>query len=236
MAVPLDPATGAVLGGQAVQSVTTKGILDSVACASTSQCVAVGWGASEPSIAVPIDPMTGAVPNGQSDQSISLQAAMLSGVTCPLPSTCVAVGNDAGDPSNGQAIPLDLTTGAIAAGQSIQTLSGTGALNVVVCPSAAACVAVGSTFGAPGAVTDLIDPTTAMAATTPTTPTTQPTTVPVPLSTTPTPGTNPNGQMLAFTGLDPMPLVLLGLGLLLSGAVMAAGATLLARRRVPPKP
>ena len=235
VAVPLDPATGAVLGGQSVQDVTHKGILDSLSCPSLSQCVAVGWGASEPSIAVPIDPSTGAVSSGQSDQSISQGAAMLVGVTCPSSSACVAVGNDAGDPSNGQAVPFDPTTGALRTGQSIQTLSGTGALNAVVCPTTSVCVTVGATFDASGAVTDLIDPITATAVDSPVAPTTTTTTTPsVTPTTSPAPGTNASGQMLAYTGIDATPLVLLGLGLLLGGSVIVGGASLISRRKVPP--
>ena len=133
VAVPLNPATGAIRRGQSVQDVTHKGILLDLACPSTSVCLAVGWGASQPSVAVPIDPRTGALSKGQSDRSISARAAMLTAVSCPSTSLCVAVGSDAGDPSVGQAVPINPTTATIVAGQGIQTLAGTGALNAVVC-------------------------------------------------------------------------------------------------------
>jgi hypothetical protein len=141
-------------------NVTHKGILLDVACPSTTVCLAVGWGASQPSVAVPIDPRTGALSKGQSDRSISARAAMLTAVSCPSRSLCLAVGNDTGDPSVGQAVPIDPKTATIVAGQSIQTLAGTGALNAVVCPSAGQCVAAGSSFESAGAVTEILDPAT----------------------------------------------------------------------------
>jgi hypothetical protein len=161
VAVPLNPATGAIRRGQSVQDVTHKGILVDLACPSTTVCLAVGWGASQPSVAVPIDPRTGALSKGQSDRSISARAAMLTAVSCPSISLCLAVGNDSGDPFVGQAVPIYPTTATIVAGQSIQTLAGTGALNAVVCHSTARCVAAGSRFESAGAVTEILDPATA---------------------------------------------------------------------------
>jgi hypothetical protein len=160
VAVPLNPATGVILRGQSIQNVTHKGILFDVACPSTTVCLAVGWGASQPSVAVPINPRTGALPKGQSDRSISARAATMTAVTCPSSSLCLAVGNDTGDPSVGQAVSIDPTTAAIVAGQSIQTLKGTGALSAVVCPSAGQCVAAGSSFESAGAVTEILNPAT----------------------------------------------------------------------------
>jgi hypothetical protein len=157
VAVPLNPANGAIRRGQSVRNVTHKGILFDVACPSTTVCLAVGWGASKPSVAVPIDPNTGAVSKGQSDRSISARAAMLTAVSCPSRSLCVAVGNDTDDPSVGQAVAIVPTTAAIVDGQSIRTLKGTGALNAVVCPSASQCVAAGSSFEFAGAVTEILD-------------------------------------------------------------------------------
>ena len=162
VAVPLNPATGAIRRGQSVQNVTHKGILLDLACPSTTVCLAVGWGASQPSVAVPIDPRTGALSKGQSDRSISARAAMLTAVSCPSISLCLAVGNDAGDPSVGQAVPIYPTTATIVAGQSIQTLAGTGALNAVVCHSTAQCVAAGSRFESAGAVTEILDSATGL--------------------------------------------------------------------------
>jgi hypothetical protein len=157
VAVPLNPATGAIRRGQGVQDVAHKGILFDVACPSTTVCLAVGWGASQPSVAVPINPRTGALPKGQSDRSVSARAAMLTAVSCWSRSLCLVVGNDAGDPSRGQAVPIDPTTATIAAGQSLQTLEGTGALNAAACSSATRCVAAGSGFESTGAVTEILD-------------------------------------------------------------------------------
>ena len=160
VAVPLNPATGAIRRGQSIQNVTHKGILFDLACPSTTLCLAVGWGASQPSVAVPIDPRTGALSKGQSDRSISARAAILAAVSCPSLSLCLAVGNDTGDPSVGQAVPIDPRTATIVADQSIQALAGTGGLNAVVCHSTVQCVAAGSRFESTGAVTEILDPAT----------------------------------------------------------------------------
>jgi hypothetical protein len=226
VAVPLDPATGAMLGGQNVQSVTHKGILIDVACPSASLCLAVGWGASQPSVAVPIDPNTGALLNGESDQSISPRAAMLTAVSCPSSSVCLAVGNDTGDPSIGQAVPIDPTTAMVVAGQSVQTLVGTGSLNAVVCASPARCVAAGSSFESAGAMTEVLDPATGS----PPMSSVTPATTPGVTSTVTTLGTISTGQVLPFTGLDVAPLVALG-GVLVLGGSSLAGVSALSRRR-----
>ncbi len=160
IAVPLNPATGSIPRGHRVQNVTHKGILFDLACPSSTVCLAVGWGASQPSVAVPIDPKTGALAKDQSDRSISARAAMLTAVSCPSISLCLAVGNDSGDPSVGQAVPIDPKTATIVANQSIQTVGGTGALNAVVCRSTAQCVATGSRYESAGAVTEILDPAT----------------------------------------------------------------------------
>jgi hypothetical protein len=160
VAIPLNPATGAIRHGRSIQNVTRRGVLFDVACPSTTVCLAVGWGASQPSVAVPIDPRTGAVSKGQSDRSISAQSAMLTSVTCTSISLCLAVGNDSGDPSVGQTVPIDPTTATIVVDQGIQTLAGTGALNAVVCHSTTQCVAAGSRFESAGALTEALDPAT----------------------------------------------------------------------------
>jgi hypothetical protein len=160
VAVPLDPATGTIRRGQSVQDVTHKGILLDLACPSTTACLAVGWGASQPSVAVPINPRTGALSKGQRDRSISARAGMLTAVSCPSISLCVAVGNDTRDPSVGQAVSIAPTTATIVADQSIRTLTGAGALNAVVCHSTAQCVAAGSRYESAGAVTEILDPAT----------------------------------------------------------------------------
>jgi hypothetical protein len=160
VAVPLNPATGAIRRGQSIQSVTHKGILFDLACPSTAVCLAVGWGASQPSVAVPIDPRTGALSKGQRDRSLSARAGMLTSVTCPSISLCLAVGNDAGDPSVGQTVPIDPATATIVIDQRIETIAGTGALNAVECRSKKQCVAAGARFDSAGAVTEVLDPTT----------------------------------------------------------------------------
>jgi hypothetical protein len=160
VAVALNPFTGTIRQGQSIRNVTHKGVLIDVACPSTTACLAVGWGASQPSVAVPIDPRTGALTKGQSDRSISTRAAVLTAVSCPTSSSCLAVGNDSGDPSLGQAVAIDPTTATIVAGQSIQTLQGTGVLDAAVCSSAGQCVAAGSSFESAGAVTAIVRPGT----------------------------------------------------------------------------
>jgi hypothetical protein len=227
VAVPLDPGTGAILGGQSVQSVTRNGILVAVACPSITLCLAVGWGASQPSVAVPIDPNTGALSNGQSDQSISAGAAMLTAVSCPSSSLCLAVGNDTADPSIGQAVPIDPTTAMIAPGEGIQTLTGTGSLNAVVCPSTDRCVAAGSSFESTGAITEILDPATGMAPGSSTTPTTTPGTTP-----TVTPSTSSSSsQELAATGIDLAPLLALGVGCVLGGFFLISSYAPFRRKR-----
>lgn len=225
IAVPLIPATGAMAGGQSVQSVTKKGILVGVACASNSLCLAVGWGASEPSVAVSINPATGALASGQSDQSISTRSEMLSAVSCPSSLLCLAVGNDAGDPSTGQAVPIDATTGTIVDGQAVQTLAGTGSLNAVVCPSSAECLAVGSSFESVGAMTEELDPATGTATGSPAA-----TTTPGVPSAPTTSGTTQSGQVLATTGTEVALSLAVGVGLVLGGASLWA-ASVLHRRR-----
>jgi hypothetical protein len=158
--VALNPATGAIQHGESVQIVTHKGVLFDLACPSTTACLAVGWGASQPSVAVPIDPATGALLKGQTDRSISVRATILSAVICPSVSLCLAVGNNAGDPSIGQSVPLYPNTARIVTGQSIQTLTGTSALNAVACHSKSQCLAAGSRFESTGAATEILDPAT----------------------------------------------------------------------------
>jgi hypothetical protein len=225
IAVPLAPATGAIVSGQSVQSVTRKGVLVGLSCASSSLCLAVGWGASEPSLAVPINPATGALASGQSDQSISTRAEMLSAVSCPSSLLCLAVGNDTGDPPTGQAVPIDATTGTIVGGQAVQTLAGTGSLNAVVCPSSAECLAVGSSFESIGAMTEELDPATGTAAGRP-----PATTTPSVPSAPSTPGATQSGQVLASTGTEVALSLAVGVGLVLGGASLWAASGLHRRR------
>jgi len=177
VAVPLNPATGARTKGQSAQNVTTKGILVGVSCPSVTICLAVGWGADEPSVTVPLDPSTGMVPSGQRDQTISSSAAKLNAVSCPSVAQCLAVGNDNGDPSNGQAVALSPVTGDISSGQAIQSVTGSGALNGAFCVSATQCVVAGSGFEASGGAWLLLSaatgsPSSPLATTPPSTPST----------------------------------------------------------------
>jgi hypothetical protein len=160
VAVPLDPETGALSKGEIGQSVTTKGVLVGLSCPSAAVCLAVGWGADQPSVAVPLDPATGMVPTGQRDQTIGSRSAKLSAVACPSVSRCLAVGNDSAEPSTGQVVPLSPVTGAISSGQAIQGLTGTGALNGVACPSPTRCLAAGSGFEASGGASVVLNPDT----------------------------------------------------------------------------
>jgi hypothetical protein len=235
-AVPLDPATGAISPGRAVQSVTTKGVLVGTSCPSATSCLAVGWGADQPSVAVPLDPTTGMVPSGQTDQTISSREAMLSAVSCPSVLQCLAVGNDDGDPSNGQVVPLSPATGAISSGQAVQSLTGTGALNGVACPTATQCLAVGSGFGASGGVTTVLNSATGTPASpvVPPSPSSTPTTVPATQTSTnptnpPTTVIVPGASRLAVTGGDVLPLVAGG-GVLLAGGVALLALTSRSRR------
>jgi hypothetical protein len=175
---------------------------------------------------------TGAVPGGQSDQTISVHAAMLTAVWCPSASQCLAVGNDADDPSIGQAVPLDLTTGTISSGQSIQNIAGTGTSNGLTCPSTNQCLAAGASFEAAEAVTVILSATTAVDvdATPPatnTTTTATPTTTPAPLTTAPV--ATPGVPVLAVTGVNQAFLLTAGAGLIGVGFVLLK----LASRRRP---
>ena len=160
IAVPLNPATGAIRRGQSVQNVTHKGILVNVACPSTTVCLAVGWGASQPSVvAVPIDPRTGALLRGQSDQSVSARAAMLTAVTCPFFSfawpwatTRVSLGWPGGaDRSNNRRICRRPTH---------SDACGNGRPQRSCVPPMTQCVAAGSRFESAGAMTEILDPAT----------------------------------------------------------------------------
>jgi hypothetical protein len=231
VAVPLDPATGALSTGQSGQNVTTKGVLVGISCPSAATCLAVGWGADQPSVAVPLDPSTGMVPDGQRDQTISSKAAKLSAVSCPSLSQCLAVGNDDGDPSTGQAVSLSPVTGAITSGQAIQNVADTGELNGAECPSTTQCLTVGSGFEASGGASLVLSPATGIPVP-PLVPTPPPSSTPTTGPATPptTTGVVPGASRLAFTGDNLFPLVVGG-GVLVAGGAALLGVTLRPRRK-----
>jgi hypothetical protein len=125
--------------------------IGSLACASTTRCVGVGYGpagyiVSSPttSFAAPsVDTPT--LPGGET-------VTQLTEVTCPNSSRCVAIGNGV---VSGTARPIALS-GAITTGGdtwSNVTLPATvTSLSQVVCPSATTCVAIGSAGAAGVAV------------------------------------------------------------------------------------
>jgi hypothetical protein len=116
-AAPLTAASGAVSGGQAVQTIPGTELLSAVSCPSGTQCLAVGENsdASE-GVAVPLDPETGAVVAGQSVQSIP--GIFMAAVACPSSTRCLGVGH--APDGRGVAVSLDPATGAIAMGESVQ--------------------------------------------------------------------------------------------------------------------
>jgi hypothetical protein len=160
VAVPLDPATGAVMAGQSVQSIS--GIsMAAVACPSPTLCLAVGHDPNGQGVAVPLDPSTGGIAPGESVQTIPGTGGQgLEGVACPTATECLVVGENAGR-SAGVAVPLNPTTGVLLAGQSVQSVTTKGVLVGVSCPSATACLAVGWGADQPSVAVPL-DPATGL--------------------------------------------------------------------------
>jgi hypothetical protein len=64
-------------------------------------------------------------------------------VACPTAVLCLGVGSNGFNFTQGQAAPIDPTTGAIPNGQSVQSIVNTGAFFGVACPTTTACLAVG---------------------------------------------------------------------------------------------
>jgi hypothetical protein len=139
----LDPATGAVAGGQTVQTIPGTFQLNGVSCVSATDCLAVGYdGSFGPGQAVAIDPATGAIAAGQSVEDVTGTFELM-GVACPQTSLCVGVGDTSS--GGGAAVALEAETGAAPSGQSVEVLAGAGVLSAVACPSAALCLGPGPT-------------------------------------------------------------------------------------------
>ena len=158
-AAPLTAASGAVSGGQAVQTIPGTELLSAVSCPSGTQCLAVGENSdASKGVAVPLDPETGAVVAGQSVQSIP--GIFMAAVACPSTTRCLGVGH--APDGQGVAVSLDPATGAIATGESVQTIPGTGGLGLegVACPTTTQCLAVGENAGASAGAAVPLDPAT----------------------------------------------------------------------------
>ena len=93
MAVPLNPATGAISSGQGVQTLSGIANFNGVACSSSTQCLAVGEDSAFEAVAVPINPATGAISSGQSAQTNSA-IIYFNGVACTSSTQCLAVGEN----------------------------------------------------------------------------------------------------------------------------------------------
>ena len=133
VAVPLVPSTGLIESGQSVQTISGTGGLDGVACASATLCLGVGGNGAGTGVAVPLDPATGEVASGQSAQDIT-GTFRLYDVACASATPGAAVGTTASSGGLGVAVPLDPATGAVASGQAVQDIPGTGFINSVACP------------------------------------------------------------------------------------------------------
>ena len=158
VAVPLNPNTATVLSGQDLQTISGI-IMSGVACASSTQCLAVGRDSSGSGVVVALDPTTGTITSGQSVQTIPGTGGVgLEGVACPSADLCVAVGENS-ERSAGAAVPLNPATGAILKGQSVQSVTHKGVLTGVACPSSTLCLAVGWGASQPSVAVP-IDPNT----------------------------------------------------------------------------
>jgi len=111
-AVPLNPTTGEIATGQKVQQIDV--LPNSVACLSTSTCLALGAsasGAQEAGATELLNPVTGQPAIGASVQNIS-GAGPLLGAACASADGCLGVGSNANQ-SSGEVVPLDPTTGVV---------------------------------------------------------------------------------------------------------------------------
>lgn len=108
--------------------------LSSIACPSSTACVAVGTGPSSQGVAVPV--MGGVVGTAQSAADVSLRA-----IACGSPSLCMAVG-EASPSDEGAIVPIDVASTSITLGTPVDVPSAT-ALDGVACPTPTSCVAVG---------------------------------------------------------------------------------------------
>jgi hypothetical protein len=99
VAVPLNPTTGRISAGQHDRSIRGNGrpdylMLDGVGCSSSTQCVAVGNSAGDPSVgdSVPLSPVSGKISLGQSVQAVS-GTSTLDASVCPTAARCLAAGS-----------------------------------------------------------------------------------------------------------------------------------------------
>jgi hypothetical protein len=156
---PLSAASGAVSGGQSVQTIEGTEQLAAVSCPSAEQCLAVGENSdATKGVAVPLSPATGDVTVGQGVQSIP--GIFMAAVACSSTTRCVAVGH--APDGQGVAVPLDPATGAISTGENVQTIPGIGGLGLegVACPTATQCLAVGEDASRSAGAAVPLDPTT----------------------------------------------------------------------------
>ena len=125
--------------------------IKSFACAGATRCVGVGYG---PGGAIVSSPTTGFAPTVDVPTlPIGVSITQLTKVTCPDAATCVAIGNGV---VSGTASP-SCSSGVITTGGdtwsvvALPTAPSPTSLSQVVCPTAATCLAIGST-GASGVV------------------------------------------------------------------------------------
>ncbi|MHB1547629.1 MAG: WD40/YVTN/BNR-like repeat-containing protein, partial [Acidimicrobiales bacterium] len=116
---------------------TGVGTLAAVACPSTSDCTAVGYGSIVTTTDGGITWTSERVPSG---------VEYLNGIACFSVSDCTAVGG--GDTAGGVAIATTNRGGT----WSRETIPGVEGLNGVACPSASDCVAVGEGSGPTAAI------------------------------------------------------------------------------------
>jgi hypothetical protein len=132
----------------ALDATRSGGRLESVACTSSTSCIAVGEDSNFQPLVLAGDPSTW---SGSQAQEIALggpfgDSGSLNAVTCSSATSCVAVGDDgrgqpfvlSGDPSTwGVAQAQEITLGGAFGSSSYSRLSS------VTCTSSTACVAVG---------------------------------------------------------------------------------------------
>ena len=142
-------ATGAWATASVPANTLTR--IKSFACAGATRCVGVGYG---PGGAIVSSPTTGFAPTVDVPTlPLGVSITQLTKVTCPDAATCIAIGNGV---VSGVASPLVLS-GVITTGGdtwsvvALPTAPSPTSLTQVVCPTAANCLAIGSS-GASGVV------------------------------------------------------------------------------------
>ena len=154
------------VAGTGVQNVAGIGAFNGVACPPNSQCLGVGVIFTTASTgaggaAAPLTAASGTVSRGRGVEPIA-GTELLSAVSCPSSTHCLAVGENP-DASQGVAVPLNPQTGAVAAGQRVQSIPGI-FMAAVACPSTTVCLGVGHAPDGEGVAVSL-DPTTGAVAT-----------------------------------------------------------------------